>query len=123
MVELNGVFILSFARACMNLKIVVGAEAEQLAAASPREAWYPVERFTDTLAKLDRRFPDFDPIKEQIGVEMMKLWYELGPGRAIVKRGVDFLTWALSPAPAGSARAGPGGAGPRSRLPAPRRHS
>ena len=31
------------------------------------------------------------PILEKVGAEMMFSWYSLGPGKEIIKRGVDFL--------------------------------
>jgi hypothetical protein len=89
-IEVLGVFIQSFAHACVNLQILAAVDASELAGADPG-AWYPAQRFVATIAAIEQRFPVFDPIKERIGVEMMRLWYEHGPGRAIVKRGVDFL--------------------------------
>lgn len=89
-VELSGVFVGSFARACVNIGILGGGEIDELVAAAPGE-FHSADRFVAVLASLERRFRSFEPIKERIGVEMMRLWYELGPGRSIVRRGVDFL--------------------------------
>jgi len=89
-VEVQGVFLRSFAGACVNLRILAGEEAAVLAAAEPN-GWYPADGFLLALSTLGERFHDFDPIKERIGVEMMQLWYDRGPGRTIVNKGVDFL--------------------------------
>jgi hypothetical protein len=89
-VEVLGVFLQSFAGACVNLNILAGGEAERLVQVDPN-AWYPAERFLAAMKTIDSRFDDAEPIKERLGAEMMRLWYEHGPGRSIVSRGVDFL--------------------------------
>lgn len=89
-VEVSGIFVGSFARACVNIGILGGSELEELTAVAPSDSC-PADRFVAFFASLERRFRSFEPIKERIGVEMMRLWYESGPGRSIVRRGVDFL--------------------------------
>ncbi len=88
--ELLGIFLQSFGNACVNLKLLLGDQAEALLESKP-DAWYPATRFFDAVRAIEERFPDAAPIKERLGAEMMKLWYEHGPGRAIVERGVDFV--------------------------------
>lgn len=90
-VELAGIFLLSFGRACINLHLLTGGElAIPLSGVQP-DGWVPAEKFTTTLRHIARRFPSFDPILERIGAEMMQLWYEVGPGRSVVRTAVDFL--------------------------------
>src|SRR5262245_24583301 len=108
-VEVLGVFLQSFAGACVNLKILAGEEAESLARADPN-VWCPGDRFRTAFAALEKRFQSFDPIKERVGVEMMRLWYEHGPGRSIVKRGVDFLRFQTGSEGYGSVVRGPAAA-------------
>lgn len=88
--EVLGVFVASFFRACVHLNILMGDEVAALGDVKPDE-WLAAAQFTAAFASLDRRFRNFEPIKERIGIEMMRLWYDFGPGRSIVKRGVDFL--------------------------------
>ena len=88
--ELLGIFLQSFGNACVNLKLLLGEQAEVLLSSKP-DHWYSAGRFFDAVRSIEARFPDPAPIKERLGIEMMKLWYEHGPGRAIVKRGVDFV--------------------------------
>lgn len=88
-VQLSGVFIGSLSRACVNLGYLLGPEAD-VEDTTP-DGWYPASRFTNVLTRLASRFAHFDPIAERVGMEMMKLWYEAGPGHQIVRRGVDFL--------------------------------
>ena len=90
-VELLGLFLLSFARACVNLHALVGSEFEPLLAGVEPMGWVSASRFMAVRAAITRRYRDFEPILERIGIEMMKLWYEQGPGRSVVTRAVDFL--------------------------------
>lgn len=90
--ELLGIFLQSFGHACVNLKLLLGAQGDALIASSP-QGWYPASHFLEAVSSVESRFPDPAPIKERLGVEMMKLWYEHGPGRSIVKCGVDFLVF------------------------------
>jgi hypothetical protein len=89
-IELLGIFLQSFGRACVNLKLLLGEQADTLLS-SVADGWYPANAFLGAVRAIEARFPDPGPIKERLGVEMMTLWYEQGPGRSIVKRGVDFL--------------------------------
>jgi hypothetical protein len=88
--ELLGIFLQSFAGACINLKLLIGDDAARLTSAAP-DVWYPAELFVDSVRSITSRFADAEPIKERIGMEMMRGWYERGPGRSIVSRGVEFL--------------------------------
>jgi hypothetical protein len=85
--EVQGVFLESLAAACLNLQVVTRVEAD--ASIEPL-AWYPVARFHRLFHAIDERFEDPDPIKERIGIEMMRLWYEHG-GRALAPTGAGFL--------------------------------
>lgn len=90
-VELSNIFLLSFGRACVNLQALTGGELDHLLAGVEGTQWARAALFSNVLAQVESRFAHFDPILERIGVEMMKLWYEFGPGRSIVKKAVDFL--------------------------------
>lgn len=96
-IELLGVFLQSLAAACVNLRIVAGEEAAEILSVQTRE-WYPAARYVSFLEGLSRRYADFEPIKERIGAEMMRLWYTLGPGRSVIRSGVDFLRYQTSSA-------------------------
>ena len=95
-VELLGLFLLSFGRACVNLHALVGDELEQLLAGVEPLGWVSAGRFMAARQAIKRRYRDFEPILERIGIEMMKLWYEQGPGRSVVTRAVDFLHYQTS---------------------------
>jgi hypothetical protein len=97
--ELIGIFLQSFGNACVNLKLLLGDHASMLLGAEA-ERWYPVTVFFDAVKRIEDRFPNPEPIKERLGIEMMHLWYERGPGRSVVT-------------PSTRARGGPRFAAPR----------
>ncbi|TNE91108.1 MAG: hypothetical protein EP330_06580 [Deltaproteobacteria bacterium] len=89
--EMVGFFLHSFLRAAVNINALLpGDDVEQLLAADPA-SWYPASAFTGRMDALAERFTDFEPIQQRIGEEMMRLWFEFGPGRQIVTTSVDFL--------------------------------
>lgn len=89
--EVAGVFLLSLARACVNLRVLVGADVDELVKQTRPDGWYPARLFEDAVSVIGTRFKDPDPVLERVGAEMMRLWYEEGPGRSIAKTGRDFL--------------------------------
>jgi hypothetical protein len=60
------------------------------------DEWYPLEQVLDILNIVGEKYSDPAPIFERIGIEMMSLWYSQGPGKEIIKRGVDFLHFQTS---------------------------
>lgn len=88
-IELVGVFLHALATACVNLRIVAADEASQILTAEPA-AWYPATQYADLVSSISRRYANSEPIKEQIGIEMMRLWFEHG-GRSLIASGADFV--------------------------------
>jgi hypothetical protein len=89
--EISGVFLLSLARAAVNLRVLAGAEWENVLGATEPGGWYPKELFTDALEVAAKRFRDAGPVLERVGYEMMRSWYDEGPGRSTVGSGPEFL--------------------------------
>ena len=96
-IELLGVFLQSLAAACVNLQIVARDQATAILSTQPQQ-WYPAAHYIDFLRSLSQRYEHFEPIKERIGAEMMRLWYEHGPGRTVIDSGVGFLRYQTSSA-------------------------
>lgn len=90
-IETSGIFLLSFASASLNVQALAGTEMAELVRDVTTNGWYPDTRFRNVVDAISRRYGNFAPAMERIGEEMMRLWYEQGPGRTLVRRGVDFL--------------------------------
>lgn len=93
--QVLGALFLSFGQACINSKFLIAEEThflEQIRA----DEWYPLKNFNAILNTIKMKFTDPAPIFEQIGIDMMNLWYSQGPGKHIIKRGIDFLHFQTS---------------------------
>jgi hypothetical protein len=86
-----GATILGFANACINLNIVAGSKATSLISGITVNEWYPFERLREIEHLVLQSYEKYGPIMERAGIEMMSIWYNAGPGKQIIKRGVDFL--------------------------------
>jgi hypothetical protein len=86
-----GATIQGYAQACINLNIVAGSKAENLIGEIEVTGWYPFEKLLEIERVVTAAYENAGPILERVGMEMMLGWYHYGPGKEIVKRGVDFL--------------------------------
>ncbi len=86
-----GTNIQGFAHACINLNIVAGSKAGSLIADIEATAWYPFERLRAIERTVLESYENAGPIMERVGMEMMGGWYNMGGGKEIIDKGVDFL--------------------------------
>ena len=93
--QISGTLPLSFGQACVNFQFLIAEETPFLAQIKP-DAWYPLQRFSKILNTIREKYSDPAPILEQIGIEMMNQWYSQGPGKQIIKKGIDFLHFQTS---------------------------
>jgi len=93
--QILGALPLSFGQACLNYKFLLAEELLFLEQIRPEE-WYPLEEVLNILNIVGEKYSDPAPIFERIGIEMMNLWYSQGPGKQIIKRGIDFLHFQTS---------------------------
>ncbi len=89
--KVYGATIMGFAQACINLNIVAGSRAGDLIESIDVNSWYPFERLRAIEKTVLEAYDNAGPILERVGIEMMAGWYHFGPGKDIIKRGVDFL--------------------------------
>ena len=89
--EVFGVLIQGYAQACLNLNIVAGKRATDFINNIDIMKWYPLEKWTELEKMVIASYKNYDPILLRVGIEMMNGWYHFGPGKDIIKRGVDFL--------------------------------
>ena len=95
-VVVSGALFHSFARACINLDLLVGDPLTDFLATVDPAGFDTAARFAEIIELVTDRFTEPEPIVERIGVEMMKVWYEYGPGKQIITRGVDFIRFQTS---------------------------
>ncbi len=95
-VQVSGALFLSFGQACINLNFYIEEDTRALFDRLRPEEWYPLEAFTTVLGIVAARYSDPAPVLEQIGIEMMRFWYDVGPGKQHVKQGADFLRFQTS---------------------------
>jgi len=86
-----GATIHGFAQACINLNIVAGSKASSLISDIEVNGWYPFERLRRLERMVIESYDNAAPILERVGMEIMLTWYNYGPGKQIIKKGVDFL--------------------------------
>lgn len=87
----HGSLMLGYARACMNLNIVAGRRASQMLEGIELSQWYPLSRWHALEGIVVQSYRNAPPIMLKVGIEMMSLWYHHGPGKHLVKSGLDFL--------------------------------
>jgi len=91
--EVFGELLHGFSQACINLRYIAGEEANDLIAGVLPNGWYPLEKYIKMGTIVANAYKDAPPILERVGEEMMLGWYHLGPGKDIVHKGVEFLTF------------------------------
>jgi len=87
----HGTLMAGYAQACINLNIVAGPQVNELLRDLDVGQWYPLRRWVQLEQMIGATYQHNDPIRLKLGIEMMSLWYHHGPGRDVVRRGVDFL--------------------------------
>lgn len=91
--QVFGALLQGYAQACVNLNIVAGRRGAGLVSGIEVMRWYSFDRLRELEGLVLNSYENNSPILERVGVEMMSAWYHYGPGKEIVKRGVDFLAF------------------------------
>ena len=89
--KVYGATVQGFAQACINLNIVAGNKSAATLREIEINSWYPFELLRTIERVVVESYEHADPILERVGIEMMLGWYNFGPGKQFVKRGVEFL--------------------------------
>jgi hypothetical protein len=94
--EVSGALVLSYLASLVNLKILAGDHISQHLSTYKVGEWYPLSEYLSLFKVIEEKFQDTAPIKESVGAESMRIWYDQGPGREIITKGVDFLRFQTS---------------------------
>ncbi len=89
--EVFGATIEGFAQACINLNIVTSSETKSLIKDVEVNKWYPLKILRDLEGIVKKNYKNYESILERVGTEMMLAWFNFGPGKQFINRGVDFL--------------------------------
>ncbi len=95
-VMVSAALILAFKAACINLNFLVDDEVKVFLDSVQPEEWHPLERYEHMINVITSKYVDPAPILEQIGVEIINVYYHFGPGKSDFQRGVDFLRFQTS---------------------------
>lgn len=91
--RVHGALIHGYAEACINLDIVGGKAMDSMAGLKDPSQWHPIETWLALQKIVVQAYVDPAPVMERVGREMMRIWYEDGPGRYAIATGVDFLNY------------------------------
>ena len=89
--EVHGSLIQGYAQACINLNIIAGKAAIDTFSNINLNDWYPLSKWTELERIVISSYKNSGPIMQRVGIEMMRGWYHFGPGKSLIKNGVDFL--------------------------------
>ena len=94
--EVFGALIQGYVSACRNLNLFASQQVNKIIRDLQVTKWYSLEDFVALQNIVKDTYNNSPVIFENVGVEMMKNWYEYGPGKDLVKTGVNFLTFQTS---------------------------
>jgi len=86
-----GAMLQGFAQACVDLNVVAGSRAHELIEDIDIMQWYPFEHLREIEKMVMNSYQNPAVILERVGIEMMRTWYQFGPGKEIIKTGIEFL--------------------------------
>ena len=86
-----GALLQGYAQACLNLNIIAGTGAMESVSDINTTRWYPLSKWVEMERIVVQSYENSDPIMLRVGMEMMYAWYESGPGKTLIERGIDFL--------------------------------
>ena len=89
--KVQGALIQGYAQACLNLNIVAGVKIAKYTEKIDITKWYPLEYFIMLENTVIQSYKNANAILVRVGIEMMQAWYKYGPGKNIIKKGIDFL--------------------------------
>lgn len=95
-VLVSGTLLLAFKGACVNLNFLIEDEVQAYLDTVQPAQWHPLDRYEHMVNVVTNKYIDPAPILEQIGIEIINVYYHFGPGKNDFQRGVDFLRFQTS---------------------------
>jgi hypothetical protein len=89
----SGTIINGFVKTSIDFQIAAGSALHQSLEQIDPAGWYPLSLLVELQQIVTNNFQTKEPILEKIGRSMMNSWYHHGPGRELIRTGVDFLRY------------------------------
>jgi hypothetical protein len=90
-VVVSGTMLLAIGQACINLSFFVDDRTQALLAEIIPEGWYPLDLLRTLLSLVATKYVDPAPILEQIGMEIITIWYAANADTSPMNHVLDFL--------------------------------
>lgn len=89
--EVTGAFLLGLLHSFRNLNVLPASESLRRFGTISASEWYPYCQLMDLLQEIHAEVPRTGAILFRAGIHFIRLWYEQGPGRSMVRSGRDWL--------------------------------
>jgi hypothetical protein len=89
--EVAGSFLLGLVQSFYNLSILPQGGMTLTVGEVDPEQWYPHSVLIDTLHTIENTLHASGSIFFRAGVNFLRIWYEHGPGKAMIHSGLDWL--------------------------------
>ena len=94
--EVSGALFQGYAQACLNLHIIAGKKVTDIVSNIDVMEWYSLSKWIELEKMVLHSYKNAKAILVRVGMEMMFSWYQFGPGKKIINKGVDFLHYQTS---------------------------
>jgi hypothetical protein len=89
--EVSGAFLLGLLNSFHNLNVLPASDSIRELGTLDPTGWYPFGQLMDLLQEIHSEVPRAGAILFRAGVHFIRLWYEYGPGKTMVKSGRDWI--------------------------------
>ena len=89
--EVSGSFLLGLIESFSNLYVIATNGLNLQLPDVEAEKWYPFSLLIDTLRSIEKTIPLFKDLFFRAGVNFLRIWYEQGPGKDMIRSTTDWL--------------------------------
>lgn len=89
--EVAGSFLLGLIESFASIYAIASDGLDLQLPAIDSDSWHPHELLISTLNKIERAVPDHQGLFFRAGMHFVRIWYEQGPGREMVRSTLDWL--------------------------------
>jgi diguanylate cyclase (GGDEF)-like protein len=89
--EVAGSFLLGLTESFSNLYVIATSGLNLQLPAVEAGQWYPFDLLIDTLRSIEKTIPAFKDLFFRAGMNFLRIWYEQGPGKDMIRSTTDWL--------------------------------